>query len=384
MGITETLFKSSTNPAAQAAFERGFAYRLDGDFDSAIKEYREAIRLDPDFTAAYKKLGNAYRAKGGYWYDSPPRDVKDECFREAINAYSEVIRLDPEDFDTWSNRGCVHFSVERYDLAVSDYTEAIRVCSGNPSAIYGRRAEVYKKMRRFDLAVNDYTEQMKLDPQNYRYGVRASFYEEMGEFDLAMNDYTEQVRLDAHGFRNYIYRAEFYTRRGQYDLAINDYVRASNRGSLFDIWYCSHNPDDAEGRDIYSRMGDLYKANGEYERAIREYTLFLEMKNKWYLLDEDMEVSDDDEEEDEKGSEVAAEDPRKLSEGGSEVDVFMNDVDERRRNERCYCASVHVKRGRLYLSLGLNDKATADFKAALRHNPENKEALDELSGQEKK
>ena len=32
MGIIEVLFKSSADPAAQAAFERGFAYRLDSDF----------------------------------------------------------------------------------------------------------------------------------------------------------------------------------------------------------------------------------------------------------------------------------------------------------------------------------------------------------------
>ena len=348
-------------------------------FENAIREYREAVRLDPDFAAAYKKLGNAYRSKGGCWFDHAyyPHEKNEGCAREAVSAYTEALRIDPEDCDTLIDRGGVHFSAGQYDLAVADYTEAIRLCSGDPCEIYGRRAKTYKKMGRFDLSAEDYTEQIRLKPNAGLYKARAIIYEAMGRHDLARGDYTKRIKLEPENFRYYADRAEFYARTGRYGPAINDYVKASNRSNPYDIGYI-FNSDDGEGKDIYSRMGDLYSAGGKYEWAVREYTTFLlYMEQRGILTEEYLDVPMGEEDVD---SETAAEDEFYAADLVLDGEDFEARWARMRHNERCYCASIYVKRGRLYRTLGMEDKAKDDFETALELNPKNKEARVLLGG----
>jgi tetratricopeptide (TPR) repeat protein len=51
------------------------------DFDTAIKDYTEAIRLDPNRGGTYYNRGQAYHFK------------KD--FDKAVKDYTEAVRLDP-------------------------------------------------------------------------------------------------------------------------------------------------------------------------------------------------------------------------------------------------------------------------------------------------
>ena len=46
--------------------ERGIRYYYNGDYDSAVKQYNEAIMLDPNNSTAYAYRGEAYRMKSQY------------------------------------------------------------------------------------------------------------------------------------------------------------------------------------------------------------------------------------------------------------------------------------------------------------------------------
>jgi tetratricopeptide (TPR) repeat protein len=67
---------------AWAYYNRGNAYRAEGDLDRAIADYNEAIRLDRKYALAYNARSDAYRAKGD--------------LDRAITDYNEAIRLDPK------------------------------------------------------------------------------------------------------------------------------------------------------------------------------------------------------------------------------------------------------------------------------------------------
>ena len=45
-------------------YNRGNAYRNNGEYDKAITDYTEAIRLDPKYATAYNNRGIAYRHRG--------------------------------------------------------------------------------------------------------------------------------------------------------------------------------------------------------------------------------------------------------------------------------------------------------------------------------
>ncbi len=64
-------------------YKRGKEHFREGDLDSAIQAFTEAIRHDPNNARIYRRRGNAYGNKGEY--------------DQAICDHTEAIRLDPKD-----------------------------------------------------------------------------------------------------------------------------------------------------------------------------------------------------------------------------------------------------------------------------------------------
>jgi tetratricopeptide (TPR) repeat protein len=57
--VMATVACSSLSPA-KTAYNRGWDYAEQGDYENAIEEYDEAIRLDPQAAKAYNSRGIAY------------------------------------------------------------------------------------------------------------------------------------------------------------------------------------------------------------------------------------------------------------------------------------------------------------------------------------
>jgi tetratricopeptide (TPR) repeat protein len=77
-----------------------------------IRDLDEAIRLAP-------KLAKLFNNRGMYYsYADPPK---------ALANYDEALRLDPLYAVAWNNRGEVYLELKRYDEAIRDFREAIRL-----------------------------------------------------------------------------------------------------------------------------------------------------------------------------------------------------------------------------------------------------------------
>ena len=61
--VMATVACSSLTPA-ETAYNRGWDYAEQGDYENAIEEYDEAIRLDPQLALAYHVRGLAYQRLG--------------------------------------------------------------------------------------------------------------------------------------------------------------------------------------------------------------------------------------------------------------------------------------------------------------------------------
>ena len=84
----QTFFVSK---AADAFYDSGKLYHIDGQHELAIQDYTEAIRLDPQYAIAYYTSGYAYYDLGQY--------------ERSIQDYDEAIRLDPLDAIAYHWRG---------------------------------------------------------------------------------------------------------------------------------------------------------------------------------------------------------------------------------------------------------------------------------------
>ena len=89
--------------SAPAFADRAGMYRLNGQYDEAIRDYGEAIKRDPAFTDAF--LNRAITLAG-----------TSRC-ADAIADFTRVIELNPGEAIAYVDRGVCHESAGRHDLA---------------------------------------------------------------------------------------------------------------------------------------------------------------------------------------------------------------------------------------------------------------------------
>ncbi len=168
----------------------------------------------------------------------------------AIAEFSEAIRLRPDYADAYSDRGIAYQSKGEYDKAIADYSEAIRLKPDSVNA-YINRGHAYNHKGDYDRVIADFNEVIRLDPnQASAYFNRGNAYKRKGEYDNAIADYSEAIRLNL----DYAYickasRAHAYSQKGDYDRAIADFnevIRLSpaNAVTYNDLaWLLAVSPD---------------------------------------------------------------------------------------------------------------------------------------------
>jgi len=116
--------RESTRDAAAAFYNRGHAYRNQGELERAIEDYDQALTLRPTFADAWSDRGIAWRLKGDN--------------ERAVADSSEAIRLNPALVDAWVNRGAAFAMLGKLDLAVADFTRALALQPGDTDALRAR------------------------------------------------------------------------------------------------------------------------------------------------------------------------------------------------------------------------------------------------------
>ncbi len=144
----------------------------------------------------------------------------------AIAEYTEAIRLNPNNAKYYSARGYSYSRKDERDSTIADYTEAIRLEPKN-AEYYCERGHVYRIWKEdYDKAIADYTEAIRIEPYYSTYKWRGEAYlGKKGGYDKAIADYTEAIRLKPNN-GNYYDRGNVYLKNGDYNKAIADYEAA--------------------------------------------------------------------------------------------------------------------------------------------------------------
>ena len=301
---------------ATAYLKRGDAHFCKGEYDLAILDYSEAIRIDPVYAKAYYSRSEAYERVGKsnqahedveavFRLDSdlhPQSYYEDYCF-ELID---DLVQFFSRNAKLYYCRGFVHDCRGDANLAIADYSEAIRLNPKYAEAYHGR-GTVYYNTHEQDKAIADYTEAIQLYPayEGRRAKVlrnRGWVYEDketidgyskaIADYEWARNCgriYCSEVECDV-----YFKRGKLYAEDGNYDRAIADmsaiielddgisadYDEASRRGPEYDPDSYPTNYGSEPAGQAYNNRGFYYCKKGEYDRAIADFTEVLRIYNE--------------------------------------------------------------------------------------------------------
>jgi tetratricopeptide (TPR) repeat protein len=214
------------------------------------------------------KLGNAIKCQS-----------KDPDARIAgCTALIQTGEIQPENLAViYANRGAAFSHKGEHDLAIRDFSEAIRLSANNPVARSDRGVEYYEE-KDYDRAIQDFSDSIRLNP-NYApshyergngYNARGDVYDNKSDHDdaiqdynLAIEDYSDAIRLNSSYAFAYYGRGLAYDRRGlerdvsdDYDQAIQDYSEAIRL-----------RPNESA---VYDYRGLAYNHKGDYDKAIQD------------------------------------------------------------------------------------------------------------------
>jgi tetratricopeptide (TPR) repeat protein len=217
---------SANDPLARAR-----AHLDRGEYDQAIALCTEAICLDPHAAWAFLCRGVARDFKAGRFSFGDqftmsflhPRAAQDAQGGPdlAIADFTEAIRLDPHNPVAYGNRGNDYLATGQYPQAVADYSEAIRLEPANP-ARFVARAHAYLALD-WDRAIADFDEAIRMDPRDPNLHVsRVNAFGKERRWREVIAELTEAIRTDPANALAYALRATAHNGMNRFDRSIPD------------------------------------------------------------------------------------------------------------------------------------------------------------------
>jgi len=146
-----------------------------------------------------------------------------------------AVSLSAQNAKTRLENGKQQFEQKKYDAAIQELTEAIKLDPKLAEA-YAYRARAYNNKNNFDQGIDDANKAIQLDPKlAIGYFVRGNAYLNKNDYDRAIADYTVAIKLDPKDANVYCNRGFAYDEKEDYDRAIADYNEALRINPNFSI-----------------------------------------------------------------------------------------------------------------------------------------------------
>jgi tetratricopeptide (TPR) repeat protein len=221
-------------------------------------------------TAELNWLQYKVRRDQGGWLLIGQNDAEDWApksefvlLEEAIPYFSGEIIKTPTAGGLWHRRASVYQMQGKYDQAIQEFSEGIRL---NPSAAgYISRGTCLMDKREYDKAVTDFDQAIKLDPKFVEaYDNRGKAFAAKMDFDRAIHDYDEAIKLNPKYAQSFNNRGVALAAKKDFDGAIRNYDEAFKLDPKYSL-------------AIFNR-GNAWSAKGDSDRAAKDYAEVIRME----------------------------------------------------------------------------------------------------------
>jgi|GEM_PF-882266 len=143
-------------------------------------------------------------------------------YDEAIRDYTEAIRLRYPGTDAYWGRGWAYQGKGEWDKALKDYARVLR---RDPSVgqVYFNRGQIFLERKKWKRARDDFSEAIRCEPTNAAAFLnRAMAHFELNNLDRALASADSAVSLRPDWLEAYAFRARIHRRRGDMERASED------------------------------------------------------------------------------------------------------------------------------------------------------------------
>ncbi len=220
------------------------------------------IRVDSD------TVGAAY---GPVQYDIGNTYLGEKQYAEAIKAYTSAIRNGYKGLDVYLNRGTAYLELGLTSGAIADASTSLDMDNTALKA-YRLRGKAYFESGKYSDSVADFSKAIELAPGSKEdYLGRGRALVQISEYSRAIDDLNKAISLDPK------YPDAFYWRafvdgkyRQDYASALADYTM------VIDL-------NRAYVADAYNGRGETYIKLNEFEKAISDFCVLLELDHDYWL-----------------------------------------------------------------------------------------------------
>jgi len=237
-----------------------YSYRKQGDINSYLKKYDEAITSYNKAIEIFPNYSEAYVAKG---LALEQLNNNEEAFKN----YNIAIEKKPDNAYAYVCRGDVSKPVS----AVEDYSNAIEI-SPNYIYAYSARAYDYKVLKEYDKAISDYEKVMELSQENKEFYLEkiADIEFERGNYKKAIKYYSQVIHINPKALNSYFNLARSKSQLGDHEEAINVYKTLLKSEKEVDqntnfLWGTIYNNIGY----AYLNLGNFNKAQEYIEKAVK-------------------------------------------------------------------------------------------------------------------
>ena len=254
----------------------GVVLRNRGEWDAAIRAYRDALALQPTYQLAKTNLIDVL------WQKANARRQSGRS-AEAIATYLELRKLHPDDTDIASLLGELYLKVKDYPAAISAFHKVYTAQSTkqatneqaqrNLIAAYQQYAGALRNQRDYSAALVQLQKVVDLFPNNINLRLSLSqAYQHTGKYEQAQSELEQILAQDPENKKVKTELVNLQVRRGNTLMNRKKYAAAL---AVFEGI-----PASAKTIDMHNMIGYLYLVQDEHLKALTTFETVLAKRPK--------------------------------------------------------------------------------------------------------
>jgi tetratricopeptide (TPR) repeat protein len=234
---------NDTTVLAQAYYERGFLYSLEGQSSLGNADYDTALKIKPDYTAPLLLRATNNKIAGN--------------FDAALADYDMILKTDPS-ATAYSDRASIYEQKGDMTKAIADYRAAFALDPSN-GYLKEKLAKIDKKAAPATRPVAPPASTMTAE----QYAARGREQADKKDFDGAIASFTECLRLQADAQACYAFRGYAYGLKGDLSASMTDFDKAIKLNPAVPA--------------IYFIRGIMFAQLGKADRAAEDFRAVLKI-----------------------------------------------------------------------------------------------------------